>query len=143
MSAPAKPHSPPEPPSGLPMNDTNAALESWLTKNALLKGDFGYGLRLPDGSTRGRSYSPVVPETAMENVLRCANDTFQVVASHKQPASRLKWTFQKALLYCLRRKDGIVLALFVDTNEDKVAISDLQLLLNRFLELRLDGTTGR
>ena len=125
------------------MNDSAQALESWLAKNALLKGVFGYGLRLADGSTRGRSFSPVVPEGTFENVLRCANDTFQVVASHKQPASRLKWTFQKALLYCLRRKDGIVLALFTDTNEDRIAMSDLQLLLNRFLELRLDGTTGR
>ena len=125
------------------MTNTNTALETWLTKNTLIKGVFAYGMRLADGTINGKSYSPAIPAGTLDNVLRCSNDAFQVIASQKQPTARLKWTFQKALLYCLRRKDGIILAMFVDPNEEKVAVGDLNLLLNRFLELRLDGILGR
>jgi hypothetical protein len=53
----------------------------------------------------------------------------------KESAVRLKWTYQKAVLNCARRKDGTIFGILFDDENQSENSGKLETLINKFLQL--------
>ena len=54
-----------------------------------------------------RSWSEAFPEAALDTAWRTITDSFLVLKLNHLTASRTRWVYEQALLYCERREDGI------------------------------------
>ena len=111
------------------------AVRSWMAQNARVPGVLAYGVRFPDKSSLNESYSPEFPLVAMENAWRCVADTYQVLTLHRLPVARMNWMYERSLLTCVRRNDGIILGLFLTSRERNRDTCNLERLVAEFQSL--------
>lgn len=60
-----------------------------------------------------RSHSPALSEPELAPVWRHLADAMDVGAHHRLAAQQMRWIFERVLVYCVRRADGLLLALIV------------------------------
>jgi hypothetical protein len=110
-------------------------LSQWLSR-ARLRGVLACGVRFPDKTSLTQSWSPEFAEPSLDNAWRCASDAFQVLKVNFLPNERVLWVYEKALLHCARREDGICLGIF--TAKDLVAVdsAEIERLIAEFRALR-------
>src|SRR5438874_135824 len=106
-------------------------INQWLQRNAPLPGLLACGVRYPD-ETFSIPPNRNFPRENLENALRCVADTFQVVKMNQFPNEYLRWIYQNALLYCMKRRDGALLAVFTSREPDSVDIDALGKMLGEF-----------
>lgn len=111
------------------------AVRSWMAHNPRVPGLLAYGVRFPDKSSLSESYSPDFPLEAMENAWRCIADTYQVLTLHRLPVARMNWVYERSLLTCVRRNDGIILGLFLAARERSRDTNNLERLVAEFQSL--------
>ena len=57
-------------------------------------------------------------DAELASVWRHVADTMEVSAHHRLSALQMRWIFERALVYCLRRADGRMLAVVVSRESD-------------------------
>jgi hypothetical protein len=67
------------------------------------------GLRSPDMTILSKAWAEGLPDAALANAWRCADDTFRVMRLHRFPTRQLRWTYAQAVLTAARRDDGWLL----------------------------------
>jgi len=118
-------------------------IDQWLIRNGTLKGLLACGVRYPDQEIFIPTSHPGYPKENLEYSLRCVADTFQVLKLNKFPTQYLRWIYQNALLYCVRRSDGIFLGLFTSREPDAVDLEGLGRMLAEFPALGADASELR
>ena len=111
----------------------------WLHRRAALRGILACGIRFPDKTALTQSWSPEFPSTSLDNAWRCASDAFQVLKVNFFPDERIRWTYEKAMLHCARREDGICLGIFTSKDRAAVDAAGVERLIAEFQALRSDG----
>ena len=66
-----------------------------------------------------RSNVAELSETELAPVWRHVADTMEVSAHHRLSALQMRWIFDGALVYCLRRGDGRLLAVIATRESDR------------------------
>lgn len=110
----------------------NHLIDQWLAENGSLKGLLACGVRYPDESISVAASVAAFPRQNLEYSLRCIADTFQVLKLNDFPTEYVRWIYQNALLYCVRRGDGIFLGLFTSREPDAVDLEGLGRMLAEF-----------
>lgn len=96
------------------------AIDQWLAQMTPVSGVLACGVRYPDQTSTTKSWSEHYPEATLESAWRSAVDAFQVLKLNRLPSERMRWVYERALLYCERRKDGVCLTFF--THRDPAAV---------------------
>jgi len=78
-----------------------------------LSGVKAAGLVGPNRPGEVATRSAGIDEVALSPVWRHFADTLEVGAHYRMPAQEMRWIFEHVLVYCLRRADGVMLALIV------------------------------
>lgn len=111
-------------------------LNLWLTTSARLPGVLAGGVKHSDNSTFAQGFSPGFPIEALENALRLVADAFLVLQLNRLPTDRVRWVYDKAFLYCTRRKDGAVLILAVARDPESCPPETVEALFQEYHALR-------
>ena len=117
----------------------NESLNQWLTRRARLRGVFACGVRFPDKTSLTHSWSPEFAASSLENAWRCAGDAFQVLKVNFFPNDRVLWVYEKALLHCARRADGVCLGIFTAKERGEVNVGEIEQILDEFCAMRVDA----
>ena len=112
------------------------SLSQWLSRRARLRGVLACGVRFPDKTSLTQSWSPDFTTRSLDNAWRCASDAFQVLRVNFFPDERVRWVYEKALLLCARREDGICLGIFTAKDPGAVDAAEIERLLAEFRALR-------
>jgi hypothetical protein len=107
-------------------------VEQWMKALAPVAGVLAVGVQLGDKSCLSRSWSDPFSESALEGVWRAVADVFPVLKLNHLPAGRLRWIYERALLYCERREDGLWLGVFTARDPQLVDMSGVARLLQEF-----------
>ena len=110
-------------------------LNEWLVKHASLRGVLACGVRYPDETVFISPSQADFPRENLEYSLRCVADTFQVLKLNQFPNDYVRWIYQNALLYCLKRADGTFLGVFTSRDEAAVDLESLGAMLGEFPKL--------
>ena len=114
-------------------------LSQWLNRRARLRGVLACGVRFPDKTSLTQSWSPEFAGPSLDNALRCASDAFQVLKLNFFPNERVRWVYEKALLHCARREDGICLGIFTAKDPGAVDAAEIERLIAEFRALRANA----
>ena len=117
------------------------SLSQWLNRRARLPGVFACGVRFPDKTSLTQSWSPEFTAPSLENAWRCASDAFQVLRVNFFPNERVRWVYEKALLHCACREDGICLGIFTVKDGEAADAAEIERLIAEFRALR-GGAAG-
>jgi len=117
------------------------SLSQWLSRRARLRGVLACGVRFPDKTSLTQSWSPEFTAPSLENAWRCASDAFQVLRVNFFPNERVRWVYEKALLHCACREDGICLGIFTAQDGGGVDAAEIERLLVEFCAMRA-GAAG-
>jgi len=117
------------------------SLSQWLSRRARLRGVLACGVRFPDKTSLTQSWSPEFTAPSLENAWRCASDAFQVLRVNFFPNERVRWVYEKALLHCACREDGICLGIFTAQDGAGVDPAEIERLLVEFCAMRA-GAAG-
>src|SRR5437660_8689 len=88
------------------------AISQWLSQRTQLTGVLACGVRFPDKTSCTQAWSVDFPAQSLDNAWRCVSDAFQVIKHDFSVNERVRWVYENALLFCVRRDDGICLAIF-------------------------------
>ena len=111
----------------------NDAVNQWLERKASLKGLLACGVRYPDENMFFPSTGPGLPRERLEYSLRCIADTLQVLKVNGFPNEQIRWTYQSAILHCVKRTDGAFLVVFTSKDPGSIDLKDLERMLAEFL----------
>jgi len=112
------------------------ALNQWLGKHLPLRGVLACGVRYPDATVFIPPSLVGFPSENLEYSLRCMADTFQVLKLNQFPNEYVRWIYQNALFYCLKRADGTFLGVFTSREADAVDLEALGAMLSEFPKLQ-------
>lgn len=115
------------------------SLSQWLSQRTRLRGVLACGIRFPDKTSLTQSWSPDFPTPSLENAWRCAGDAFQVLKVNFFPNDRVLWIYEKALLHCARRADGVCLGIFTAKERGEVDVGEIDRLIDEFCAMRMDA----
>jgi len=91
-----------------------SAASNNLLDAALQVGDvLAAGVIGANRQTLTRSQSADLSEAELAAVWRHLADAMDVSAHHRLAAQQMRWIFERVLVYCVRRADGLLLALIV------------------------------
>jgi len=76
-----------------------------------------------------------IGKKVIEKAISFISKTYQKLANAQDSAVRLKWTYQKAELNCVRRKDGTIFGVLVDDEHQSANIRNLETMIDEFLQL--------
>ncbi len=117
----------------------NEFLSQWLHQRARLPGVLACGVRFPDKTSLTQSWSPEFSAPSLNNAWRCASDAFQVLRVNFFPDERVRWVYERALLLCTRREDGICLGIFTAKDPGAVDAAEIERLIAEFRASRSDA----
>lgn len=123
------------------LNPDRELINQWLSQQGSLRGLMACGLRYPDETVFIPSISASFPQEKVGYALRCLADTFQVLKLNHLPSQYLRWIYQNALLYCVKRADGVFVAVFTSREADSVDLGRLGKLLAEFPRVGGAGAT--
>lgn len=116
-------------------------LQQWVSQRARLPGVLACGLRFADKTCFTESWSSDFPVQNLDHAWRCASDAFQVLRVNFFPNERVRWVYEKALLHCACREDGICLGIFTAQDGGGVDPAEIERLLVEFCAMRA-GAAG-
>jgi CheY-like chemotaxis protein len=110
------------------------SMAGWLARHARVRGILAAGVIRP--SPKPAISQPIGTELAAEALgvaWRCAQEMFELAARYELEPWQLRWVFDQAQLYAVRRSDGQALAMFL--NKDSTAL-DTEAIERVFQEFR-------
>lgn len=99
------------------------ALQSWLHAIPDFHGLLAAYVVIPQQEPEVRSWSPDFNDEAILTMHRQVQDVLDVLDAGKIPARKLRWIFEKAVVYLERRKDGAGMCL-ITTHDPWVGEGD-------------------
>ena len=115
-------------------------VNQWFDQSAPFEGILACGLRHADQTAVSKTWTDAYTDMALENVLRCVVDLFQVLQMNRITPARIRWVYQGALLYCERRQDGACLSVFTTNDEKLVDLAGMDRFFNEFQALAKAAT---
>jgi len=115
------------------------SLNQWLSRRSRLRGVLACGLRFPDKTSLTLSWSSEFSTPSLENAWRCASDAFHVLGVNSFPNERVRWVYEKALLHCACREDGICLGIFTTNDREAADNVEIERIITEFRALRVDA----
>jgi hypothetical protein len=119
----------------------NESFSQWLSQRTHQRGVLACGIRFPDKTSLSQSWSPEFAASSLDNAWRCAGDAFQVLKVNFFPNERARWVYERALLHCARRDDGIWLGIFTEKDQAAIDAAEIEQLIAEFCALRA-GASG-
>lgn len=114
-----------------------SVITKWLKERTGTPGVLACGVQFPDASSCSQSHSPQFSPPVLEHTWRCVADTFQVLKLQQHfPATRLRWIYEHAYLYCAQREDGLCLGVFTAKDPAALDTGALEQLLGEFQGLK-------
>lgn len=114
-------------------------IDQWLDWQTHITGVLAYGVVHSGKKTFNQScaadYSPIV----LDGAWRCAEDTYETARRQNFPAWQLRWIYERAQLFCLRRADGVFLGIFLGKDPQAVDLAGVGRLFNNFKLLRVSS----
>ena len=110
-------------------------IQQWLAQVTPFKGMLACGVRCPDETVLVPPDHTGFPKENLDYSLRCMADTFQVLKLNQLPNEYVRWIFENALLYCIKRADGIFLGVFTSREAEAVDLEALGKMLADFPNL--------
>ena len=117
----------------------NESLNQWLSRRSRLRGVLACGVRFPDKTSLTQSWSSEFATQSLEHAWRCASDAFQVLGVNSFPNERVRWVYEKALLHCSCREDGICLGIFTANDRGASDPAEIERLIAEFCALRANA----
>jgi len=96
----------------------NEPLAYLFNDSAGAPGALGCGIRLPDRTSRVRSFSADCPNESLEKVLLHLTSASALLASHDLAGHRIAWTFANGKLFITTRPDGALFCLVTQAKTD-------------------------
>lgn len=96
----------------------NEPLAQLFDECAAAPGALGCGLRLPDRTSRVRSFASDCPGEALEKTLLHLGGAVTLLAGHDLAGHRLAWTFAGGRLLAATRADGALFCLATRAEAD-------------------------
>lgn len=90
--------------------------QSWLASHAGFNGLLACCVGFANKTCLCASASDQFQGQAMNLVMRCLSDAFDVASMHRIPTAEQRWTFGDATILCARRPDRHFIALFLERN---------------------------
>jgi hypothetical protein len=114
-------------------------IQQWLRQVTPFKGLLACGVRCPDETVLVPPDLAGFPKEKLDYSLRCMADTFQVLKLNQLPNEYIRWIYENALLYCIKRTDGMFLGVFVSREAEAVDLEALGKMLAGFPKLGSDS----
>lgn len=108
--------------------NTREQYDQWLKAQTNAKSVLALGIVLADKSFLTLPLSEHYPIQALEQALRPLADAFDVASLHRLAPQYLRWIYSDAQVYCARRPDKHLLAVFLPREvpaADAAAIEDI------------------
>lgn len=116
---------------------TGQTVTEWLAQRAPVRGLLAYGIALPDHKVLAQAVAPDIVLSALNRAWSYVVDPFATTAQLDLPAWQLRWLFERAQLYAVRRTDGASLGLLLEKQAAKVDMTAVELFFAEFQTLRL------
>ena len=116
---------------------SNHAIQDWLGQHSRTRGLLASSVLHPSGKV---VTPPISSESAWQNLAalwRGVVEVFEWSSQQQSPARQLRWVFERAQLYCVKRPDDLALAVLVTKNPQ---ILDAALLEQMFAEFETLNT---
>ncbi len=111
------------------------AISEWLRARPPFPGLLAGGVRYADESVFVWCNPAGFTPENLTYAFRCMADTFQVLKLNQFSNDYVRWIYEQALLYCVRRPDGNFLGVFVSRATEGVDQESLENLLGEFSRL--------
>lgn len=96
----------------------NEALARLFDDCAAAPGALGCGVRMPDRTSRVRSFQPDCPNESLEKALLHLTSATALLASHDLAGRRIAWTFTGGKMFITTRPDGALFCLVTQAKMD-------------------------
>src|SRR5258706_5465663 len=110
-------------------------IENWLRDKWRVPGVFAATVCHPDKTVSTQSWSPDFEASSVERALHSVMDSFTALQSYQLPAESVCWEFERACLYCTRRRDQTCLGLFANKDRSEAFPEQIEKLLSEFQDL--------
>jgi len=111
----------------------------WLRTAPAVRGTLLRGVRFPDQTLVSDAAEQHLPVGALEQAWRVVADTCQVFRAQHFPPSRLSWVYDRSVLHCAQRPDGVMLGVLMARKNADPDLDGLHRLLTEFQNLKLAG----
>jgi len=112
-------------------------LRKWLRAGVAARGTLLRSVRFPDQTFVSEGAEKDFPTDALAQAWRVVSDTFEVLRAQRFPPTRLSWVYERAVLHCVQRTDGVMLGVFSRRKTSEVDGEGLNRFLNEFQGLAL------
>jgi hypothetical protein len=115
----------------------SAAIQNLLDQAVHFPGLLAAGVFAENQRLVSRTLDAAMTEAELGKVWRHLSDAMDVSQHHRMPAAQMRWIFERVLVYCMRRNDGLLLGL-IFSREAALQLSQegLETLFNEFRKLR-------
>ena len=113
----------------------NPALDQWLASCARASGTLGCAVQLPDRTCVSRSFNDGIPQSHLDETLRCLAELSPVFSGHGLFPRWFTWAFESGELRVIMRPDGAVCLFAVEKHSP--ASKNLEVITGEFFELKL------
>ena len=96
----------------------NEALASLFDECAAVSGALGCGVRLPDRTSRVRSFHADCSNESLEKIMLHLTSASALLASHDLAGHRVAWTFANGKLFITARPDGALFCLLTQAKAE-------------------------
>ena len=111
-------------------------INQWFEQSAPFEGIQACCIRHADQSSVSKNWANGFDDLALDNAMRCISDVYEVLPFNQSPPGRLRWVYERALLHCERRADGVCLGIFTLRDEQKFDRDGLGRMFAEFQALR-------
>lgn len=89
----------------------SAAIQNLLDQASSLPGLVAAGVFADDNQVVSRALNPAMREPELHKVWQHLSDAMEVTHHHRMPPTQMRWIFERVLVYCVKRNDGLQLGL--------------------------------
>ena len=112
------------------------SIPEWVAQQTPTRGLLAFGVTLADRKTLHQCFAPDFSMTALAAAWPCVADTFDAAARAPFAAWQLRWIYERAQLYCVRRSDGASLGLVLAKDAVAGDLAAVERLFEEFKSLR-------
>lgn len=113
-------------------------VQAWLAQQAPVRGVLAIGVTLADRKVLTQAFAADIGLTALNTAWPSLADTFEAAARLQFSVWQLRWIYERAQLYCVRRADGASLGLILEKTPATVDEAAVERCFAEFQTLRAD-----
>ena len=117
-----------------------ALINQWFDQCVPFEGIQACCIRHGDQSSTSKSWADGFEDLALDIAMRSVSDVQQVLQFNQISPGRLRWVYERALLHCERRSDGVCLGVFTRRDEQSFDREGLERMFLEFQALSAKGS---